>query len=144
MSLFRALDASASALTAERVRMEVATSNLANAHTTRTPEGGPYRRRVVFFAPLVERLAASLGGAALSDSRGVVVAGIVEDPSPPRRVYDPGHPDADREGFVALPNVDPVMEMADVMASARNYELNAVAFNTVKQVILKALELGRR
>ncbi|MCL6498825.1 MAG: flagellar basal body rod protein FlgC [Firmicutes bacterium] len=144
MSLFRALDASASALTAERVRMEVATSNLANAHTTRTPEGGPYRRRVVFFAPLVERLAASLGGGALSDSRGVVVAGIVEDPSPPRRVYDPGHPDADREGFVALPNVDPVMEMADLMASARNYELNAVAFNTVKQVILKALELGRR
>lgn len=144
MSLFRALDASASALTAERVRMEVATSNLANAHTTRTPEGGPYRRRVVFFAPLVERLVASLGGAALSDSRGVVVAGIVEDPSPPRRVYDPGHPDADRQGFVALPNVDPVMEMADLMASARNYELNAVAFNTVKQVILKALELGRR
>jgi len=144
VSLFRALDASASALTAERVRMEVATSNLANAHTTRTPEGGPYRRRVVFFAPLVERLAASLGGGALSDSRGVVVAGIVEDPSPPRRVYDPGHPDADREGFVALPNVDPVMEMADLMASARNYELNAVAFNTVKQVILKALELGRR
>jgi len=144
VSLFRALATSASALTAERVRMEVATSNLANAHTTRTPEGGPYRRRVVFFAPLVERLAASLGGDALSDSRGVVVAGIVEDPSPPRRVYDPGHPDADREGFVALPNVDPVMEMADLMASARNYELNAVAFNTVKQVILKALELGRR
>lgn len=144
MSLFRALEASASALTAERVRMEVAASNLANANTTRTPEGGPYRRRVVFFAPLVERLAAAWGGGALSDSRGVVVAGVVEDPSPPRRVYDPGHPDADREGFVALPNVNPVTEMADLMASARSYELNAVAFNTVKQVILRALELGRR
>jgi flagellar basal-body rod protein FlgC len=74
----------------------------------------------------------------------VVVAGIAEDPSPPRRVYDPGHPDADRDGFVALPNVNPVTEMADLMASARAYELNVVAFNTVKQVILKALELGRR
>lgn len=144
MSLFRALEASASALTAERVRMEVTASNLANANTTRTAEGGPYRRRVVFFAPLVDRLVASLGGGAPLDSRGVVVAGVVEDPSPPRRVYDPGHPDADREGFVTLPNVNPVTEMADLMASARNYELNAVAFNTVKQVILKALELGRR
>ncbi len=143
MSLFRALETSASALTAERVRMEVASSNLANANTTRGP-GGPYRRRVVFFAPLLERVAASWAGAALSESRGVVVAGIVEDPSPPRRVYDPGHPDADADGFVALPNVNPVVEMADLMASARAYELNAVAFQTVKQVILKALELGRR
>ncbi len=144
MSLFRALEASASALTAERVRMEVSASNLANANTTRTPEGGPYRRRVVFFAPLVERLAAGWGGGVASDSPGVVVAGIVEDPSPPRRVYDPGHPDADREGFVTLPNVNPVTEMADLMASARAYELNTVVFNTIKQVILKALELGRR
>lgn len=144
MSLFRALEASASALTAERVRMEVAASNLANANTTRTPEGGPYRRRVVFFAPLVEHLAAGWGAGVASDSPGVVVAGIVEDPSPPRRVYDPGHPDADREGFVTLPNVNPVTEMADLMASARAYELNTVVFNTIKQVILKALELGRR
>lgn len=144
MSLFRALEASASALTAERVRMEVAASNLANANTTRTAGGGPYRRRVVFFAPLMQHLAASWGGAPASDSTGVVVAGIVEDPSPPRRVYDPGHPDADREGFVALPNVNPVIEMADLMASARAYELNTVVFNTVKQVLLKALELGRR
>ncbi len=144
MSLFRALEASASALTAERVRMEVASANLANANTTRTPEGGPYRRRVVFFAPLVEHLAASLAGGPVADRAGVVVAGIAEDPSPPRRVYDPGHPDADRDGFVALPNVNPVTEMADLMASARAYELNVVAFNTVKQVILKALELGRR
>ena len=144
MSLFRALEASASALTAERVRMEVASANLANANTTRTPEGGPYRRRVVFFAPLLEHLSASLSGGVVADRAGVVVAGIVEDPSPPRRVYDPGHPDADRDGFVALPNVNPVTEMADLMASARAYELNVVAFNTVKQVILKALELGRR
>ncbi len=144
MSLFRALEASASALTAERVRMEVASTNLANANTTRTPEGGPYRRRVVFFAPLLEHLSASLSGGVVADRAGVVVAGIAEDPSPPRRVYDPGHPDADRDGFVALPNVNPVTEMADLMASARAYELNVVAFNTVKQVILKALELGRR
>ncbi len=144
MSLFRALEASASALTAERVRMEVASANLANANTTRTPEGGPYRRRVVFFSPLLERLTASLSGGPVPDRAGVVVAGIAEDPSPPRRVYDPGHPDADRDGFVALPNVNPVTEMADLMASARAYELNVVAFNTVKQVILKALELGRR
>lgn len=144
MSLFRALEASASALTAERVRMEVAASNLANANTTRAAGGGPYRRRVVFFAPLMQRLAASWGGAPASDSAGVVVAGIVEDPSPPRRVYDPGHPDADGEGFVTLPNVNPVTEMADLMASARAYELNTVVFNTVKQVLLKALELGRR
>ncbi len=143
MGLFHALEASATALTAERVRMEVIATNLANANTTRGPEG-PYRRRVVLFAPLVDRFLASLGPAPASEARGVVVAGIVEDLKPPRRVYDPGHPDADAEGFVTLPNVNPVVEMVDLIASARAYEANVVALNTTKQAILKALEIGRR
>ncbi|MCS7172061.1 MAG: flagellar basal body rod protein FlgC [Armatimonadetes bacterium] len=143
MSLFRAMETSASALTAERVRMEVIAGNLANANTTRGPEG-PYRRKVVLFAPLVNRFLASLGPVAVGEARGVVVAGIVEDLSPPRRVYDPGHPDADPEGFVTLPNVNPAVEMVDLIASARAYEANVVALNTTKQAILKALEIGRR
>ncbi|MDR5708902.1 MAG: flagellar basal body rod protein FlgC [Armatimonadota bacterium] len=143
MSLFRALEASASALTAERVRMEAIAGNLANANTTRGP-GGPYRRKVVLFAPLVSRFLASLGPVAGGEAQGVVVAGIVEDPTPPRRVYDPGHPDADAEGFVTLPNVNPAVEMVDLIASARAYEANVIALNTTKQVILKALEIGRR
>jgi flagellar basal-body rod protein FlgC len=143
MGLFRALEASASALTAERVRMEVITSNLANANTTRGPEG-PYRRRVVLFAPLVDRFLASLAPVPASEARGVVVAGIVEDPTPPRRVYDPGHPDADADGFVTLPNVNPVAELTDLVASARAYEANVMVLNTAKQAILRALEIGRR
>lgn len=144
MSLLRAMEISASALTAERVRMDVIAANLANANTTRTAGGGPYRRRVVLFAPIVDQLVASVDGVPMAGAGGVAVAGIVEDPTPPRRVYDPGHPDADRDGFVELPNINPVTEMADLIASARAYEANVTALNTTKQVILKALEIGRR
>jgi flagellar basal-body rod protein FlgC len=144
MSLLRAIEISASALTAERVRMDVIAANLANANTTRTAGGGPYRRRVVLFAPVIDQLLASVDGAPVAGAGGVAVAGIVEDPAPPRRVYDPGHPDADRDGFVELPNINPVTEMADLIASARAYEANVTALNTAKQVILKALEIGRR
>ncbi|MDR7569090.1 MAG: flagellar basal body rod C-terminal domain-containing protein, partial [Armatimonadota bacterium] len=99
---------------------------------------------VVLFAPLVSRFLASAGPAAVGEAQGVVVAGIVEDPTPPRRVYDPGHPDADAEGFVTLPNVNPAVEMADLIASARAYEANVMVLNTTKQAILRALEIGRR
>jgi len=141
VSLFRAMEASASALTAERVRMEVVAGNLANANTTGGPSG-PYRRRVAVFAPLLDRFALAGGGA--GEGGGVVVAAIAEDSSAPRRVYDPGHPDADAQGFVTYPNVNPAVEMADLIASSRAYELNVVALNTTKQLILRALEIGRR
>ncbi|MBI4277481.1 MAG: flagellar basal body rod protein FlgC [Armatimonadetes bacterium] len=145
MSFFRTIQVSASALTAERMRMDVIASNLANANTTRTADGSPYRRRVVLFAPLVNQMTASVEGAVAGGGPGgVVVTGIAEDPTPPRRVYQPGHPDADAQGYVMLPAINPVTEMVDLMASSRAYEANVTALNVAKQLVLKALEIGRR
>lgn len=145
MSLFRAIQTSASALTAERVRMDVIASNLANASVTQTADGTPYRRRIVTFAPLVERLSASAGGAlAQGGTGGVAVARITEDSAPPRRVHQPGHPDADSDGFITLPAINPVNEMVDLIAASRHYEANVTVLNVTKQLILRALEIGRR
>ncbi|MFN8542706.1 MAG: flagellar basal body rod protein FlgC [Candidatus Binatia bacterium] len=123
MELNRTLSISASALRAERMRLDVIASNLANVATTRTPEGGPYRRRAAVFtsepieSPFGDALAA-LGqdGEAL---RGVGVANVVEDQTPPRMVFEPGNPDADAQGYVAYPNVNPVLEMVDLTAASR-------------------------
>lgn len=152
--MFRALEASASALTAERLRMELIAQNLANAHSTRTADGGPYRRQVAIFAPraafgdllraaLARQLPVAVAGRAALAPAGVQVVGVVEDPSPLRRIYDPGHPDADAEGYVTLPNVDPVEEMVNLVAATRAYEANVAAFNAAKEMALRALELGR-
>lgn len=152
--MLRAMDASASALTAERLRLELIAQNLANAYTTRTPGGGPYRRQVPVFAPRaafpdVLRAAwwRGLGVGAVGTSwpvpQGVQVVGVAQDPSPLRRVYDPTHPDADAEGFVTLPNVDPVREMVELVVATRAYEANVAAFNAAKYMALRALELGR-
>jgi flagellar basal-body rod protein FlgC len=143
MPLFRAVQTSASALTAERVRMDVIASNLANANATRGPGGEAYKRRIVLFQPFVDRYLASAGGGD-TGSAGVVVSGIIEDQSAPRRVHQPGHPDADADGYVTLPAINPVVEMTDLIASSRAYEANVTALNAAKQLILKALEIGRR
>lgn len=138
MALFSGLQISASALTAERLRMDVISSNLANVNTTRTAAGGPYRRQVATLA------AAPLGfGAALAAAGGVRVEAISADPAPFKLKYDPGHPDAGPDGFVRLPNVDVLAEMVDLLAASRSYEANVTAFNAGKAMFLRALEIGR-
>lgn len=146
MDFFNALDVSASALTAERTRMNLISNNLANANTTRTAEGGPYRRKDAVFAArpmdgsFERRLSAASSG---QTSGGVDVVEIVEDQRPPRLQYDPGHPDADPSGYVAMPNVSVVEEMADMIAATRAYEANVTAAQAAKSMALKTLEIGR-
>lgn len=140
MNLFRSIETNASALTAERLRLDVIAENIANANTTRTPEGGPYRRKVVQFAP---RLARLLPGDPSPVGTGVRVAGIAQDPSPFKLRYDPGHPDADAQGYVAMPNVDVVKEMVDMITATRSYEANVTAMNAAKTMFLRALDIGR-
>jgi flagellar basal-body rod protein FlgC len=140
-TLGSAISASASALEAERARIEVAVSNLANAESTRGPDGRPYRRRdVVLATASVEPFDEALGRAAAT---GVRVETIVEDTSPARRRYEPSHPDADQDGYVALPNVDPAEEMVDMVSAARAYQANLTAINLIRDLVQKALELGR-
>lgn len=146
MSLFGLFQISGSALTAERLRAEVATSNLANSETTRTPEGGPYRRRMVVFqsqpgAQFHLLLASSLGENGRAATGGVQVNQVVDDPTPPERRYEPGHPDADAAGYVAYPAISPVQEMVDLMGAERAYELNASAVQAAKQMIQQSLQI---
>jgi flagellar basal-body rod protein FlgC len=140
-TLGAAISASATALNVERARIEVAVSNIANAESTRSADGQPYRRRDVLLAeePVVsfDRV---LGQASAS---GVKVAGIVQDQAPFRRRYEPSHPDADADGFVLLPNVDTSAEMVDMLGAARAYQANLAAIGLIKETVAKALELGR-
>jgi flagellar basal-body rod protein FlgC len=141
MPLSTAITASATALDAQRARIEVAVSNIANAESTRGPDGQPYRRRdVVLRAQPIEPFSDSLGKA---EAIGVTVNDIVEDQAPFRRRYEPAHPDADAEGFVAMPNVDVPEEMVDMLGAARAYQANLTAINLIRDTIQKALELGR-
>lgn len=136
-----AVDAAASALNAERTRLEAAVSNLANMESTRGPDGQPYRRRgVVLQSAPVESFDAALGRSAAT---GVAVARVVEDQTPFRRRYEPSHPDADAEGYVALPNVDPSEEMVDMISAARAYQANLTAIGLIRDMVQRALELGR-
>lgn len=140
-----ALAVSASALRAERLRLDVIASNLANASTTRTAEGGPYRRRnVVFVAQEMEGdFATELANMAEEGMRrGVAVAEVIEDPSPLRQVFEPSHPDANAEGYVSYPNVNPVAEMVDLMAATRAYEANVQAVNATRKMADAALSIG--
>ena len=137
MSFFRVMDVAASGLGAQRLRMEAVASNLANAGTTRTPEGGPYRRRDVVFEAIPVQFRAALDAA----SRGVRVARVIEDAAQPRLRYEPGHPDADPQGYVAYPNVDPVVEMVNLLSAARSYEANVTVMEATKNLMLRALEI---
>ena len=133
---FNAMEVSASGLSVERTRMNVAASNLANASTTRTPGGGPYQRKdvVVQSAPMPQ------AGAGVN---GVSVAQIQADASPPRLEHDPGHPDADARGYVAYPNVNPVEEMVDMITASRAYEAGVTALTTAVSMAESALGIGR-
>jgi flagellar basal-body rod protein FlgC len=144
MSLFGGLEISASALTAERLRMDVVAENLANAQTTRGADGQPYRRKEVVLQERPGSFGASLSAAInTSSGGGVQVAAIVEDQTPLKRVYDPGHPDADAEGYVSMPNVDTVTEMVDLIGAQRAYEANVTAMQAAKQMFVRTLELLR-
>ena len=147
MSMFGGLEISASGLTAERLRMDVTAENLANAQTTRGANGQPYRRKEVVLQEAPGSFGATLlsvmGGGPNSSGGGVHVAGIVEDSTPPKRIYDPGHPDADAQGYVSMPNVDTVSEMVDLISASRAYEANVTAMQAAKQMFSRTLELLR-
>lgn len=146
MSIFTSLEVSGSALSAERQRAEVVAANMANAETTRTPEGGPYRRKQVVFssAPVNQfrmMLVNSGGENANVSTSAVRVSKVVDDPTPPIQRYEPGNPDANAEGYVAYPNINPVQEMTDLMDSVRAYQLNAAAITASKQIITGAIDI---
>lgn len=136
MNSFSIFRVSASALEAQRQRMNVIASNMANVHTTRTDEGGPYKRKDVVFSVLpVEAGTARL--------EGVKVDNVITDPTPPKIVYDPAHPDADKNGYVALPDINSLEEMVNMMMAVRAYEASVSTFNMSKTMFMKTLELGR-
>jgi flagellar basal-body rod protein FlgC len=147
MGFINALGVSSSALTAQRLRMDIISQNIANVDTTRTADGTPYRRKTVVFeergsAPFSQYLSSASKDRYLVGG-GVRVARIVEDPSPFKEVYDPGNPDADENGIVRKPNVDIVTEMVNMISATRAYEANVTAMNATKSMASKALEIGR-
>lgn len=146
MSIFDSINISASALTAEKTRIDIINKNMANANTTRATGGMPYRRQMVVyeenkttpFSAYLERYNNKFNG------KGVVISEIVEDDTPFKMVYEPGHPDADENGYVRMPNVEIVKEMVDMIDAQRAYEANITAMNTTKSMLMKALDIGRR
>lgn len=144
MNLLGVLEISGSALTAERQRAEVLASNLANAQTTQTAKGGPYQRQLVIFG--TRKAASSKFGrvfAGFSDryAQGVEVKRVVPDPTPPVQRFEPGHPDADSQGYVAYPAVNPIEEMVNLMGAARSYELNVAAVQATKNMISQSFQI---
>ena len=138
---FAAADISASGLKAERMRMEVAANNIANAHATRSASGGPYRRQQVIFAAPAPNSGTAPDTATLPELQGVEIVGIAADRSPFPRVYNPGHPDADPQGYLEMPNVVLPMEMVDLMTASRSYEANLKAMQTYRQMTEQTLSL---
>lgn len=140
MSLFSSLSVSASGLEAQRARAEVLVENMANAETTRTPEGGPYRRKDVVFSstpeysPFSQVFQSEVG-------TGVTVSQIVEDTSAPEMRYQPGHPDADKDGYVAYPHINPAEDMVDLTGAARAYQANVSAMSAIKDMINNSIGL---
>jgi flagellar basal-body rod protein FlgC len=148
MSLFTAISISASGMEAQRSRAEIITENLANADTTRTPEGGPYKRKDAVFStsPVAFSFSDALSSATQSSSVqnvGVTVSDITTDDRDPERRYMPGHPDADADGYVAFPRVDPAEEMVDLMSASRGYQANVAAISAVKDMIARSIDLFR-
>ena len=145
MDFFSSMSVSSSALSAERTRMNLISSNLANANATRTAEGGPYKRKDAVFAatPVEKRFERALSNAAGQEVRQVEVMQIIEDQNQPRLQYDPNHPDANPQGYVAMPNVNVVEEMADMINATRTYEANVTAVQAAKSMALKTLEISK-
>ena len=135
MGMFDSLNVSATGMTANQLWMDVVSSNLANADSTKSANGGPYRRKEVVLSEASPSFGEVLGG--------VKVDGIVDDPSPPKMVYDPGNPEANKQGYVAMPNVNPVTEMVDLISASRGYESNVTAMNAAKQMFSKTFDVLR-
>ena len=146
MSFFNSMNVAATGLTAQRLRMDIIAENIANANTTRTGDGGPFRRQTVVMRP-AERSAfsTSLQGALSGQplSGGVRISRIATDPTPGPRVHDPAHPDADADGYVQMPNVNIVMEMVNMISASRSYEANVTAMDVTRGMISRTLEIGR-
>jgi len=145
VSLFSSLDVSASGMAAQRTRAQLLVENLANAETTRTPEGGPYRRKDVVFESdsSMESFSSAFHSALDDNVTGVRVSETVIDNSEPDRRYMPGHPDADKEGYVAYPKINPAEDMVDLLGASRSYGANVAAISAVKDMIQKSIDLFR-
>ncbi len=146
MGFFNAINISSTGLTAERLRMDVISRNIANANTTKTANGTPYRRQVVVFQESEQKIPFSQYLSEASKTLvggGVKATAIVEDKTPFKMVYDPGHPDADEKGYVQMPNVDVMTEMVNMITASRAYEANVTIINSTKTMAMKALEIGR-
>ena len=145
MDFLSAIRISTSGLNAQRTRMNVVSSNLANINTTRTPEGGPYRKKEVIVSaiPAKDKFGQELQSTLEGKLKEAKASDVVEDQSAPRLVYEPNHPDANEEGYVAYPNINLMQEMVNLMSASRTYEANITAINASKSLALKALELGR-
>lgn len=147
MSLFDAMNINTTGLTAQRLRMDVISQNIANVSTTKAADGGPYKRKTVMFQEIADgRPFSDYFVSAVNktvEGKGVRVSRIIEDDTPGSRVYEPGHPDADDEGYVTMPNVNIVTEMVNMISASRSYEANVTAINTTKTMINKTFEIGR-
>ena len=137
-NIFSSLNVSGSGLSAEQTRMKVIAENIANARTTRTPQGGPYRRQFVMFSSMLRE---AIDGSQMPG--GVSVAGVLRSNSPPVKVFEPDHPDADKTGHVAMPDISMPNEMIDMIAAARSYEANLAAIKNFKSMVNKALSIMR-
>ncbi len=144
MNVFSAMEIVSSGLAAQRTRLNVTASNMANAQTTRTPEGGPYRRKDPVFTtePVYNKFQEMLQNRMTREAQGVRATEIVQDDGPPRMVQDPGHPDADENGFVAYPNISVVEEMVNMIMASRAYDAGTTAMNAVTGMARSALRIG--
>ncbi|MGE4317667.1 MAG: flagellar basal body rod protein FlgC [Deferribacterales bacterium] len=133
MSYFDVMNVAATGMSAQRIRITAISSNLANAQTTKTADGGPYKRQDVVFQTIMDG----------QNAGGVKVNQVITDDKPPILKYEPDHPDADEEGYVAYPNVNPIEEMVNMLEASRSYEANTTVLNTAKQLALKAIEIGK-
>lgn len=147
MSFLSSLNISASGMTAQRMRLDVASENVANIETTRTESGGPYRRKMIVLQAkddsFREVLSRTMAGKNVQTRAGVQATQILDDQTELKAVYEPDHPDADENGYVRMPNIDMVKEITDSMAASRSYEANITAYNAVKLMAQKALEIGK-
>jgi flagellar basal-body rod protein FlgC len=142
MALFSGLNISASGLTAQRTRMDTISNNIANVNTTRTEEGGPYRRKMPVFASRLKEEMGNINNQKQKTGGGVEISEIRESSQQPKLRYKPNHPDADENGYVRMPNINIVSEMTDMMSASRAYEANVTAIDTSKQMAKSALQIG--
>jgi flagellar basal-body rod protein FlgC len=143
MDILNTFRISGSALQAQSIRLNTISSNLANVETTSTPEGGPYKKKSVYFQSTPKTFQEQLDQNMQDGVQGVKVAAITEDQTPPRKVYNPSHPDAKENGYVNMPNINVLEEMVDMMSATRSYQANVTSIKMAKRMAMKALEIGR-